>query len=157
MRSRISRLLLTPHPTSSSEPPPHVRRSGTLSPNRELHLSRICAAVASHGPLISAKFIGEASTERRRRGAQSAEPRHLIAARRALFFLPPAPTHTRLRTLNSSSAFIQGFIKNGFGSFFFLSFLSIFFSFLPPWTLLRKSKRIEMPAWETHSTEAAAA
>lgn len=70
-------LLRTPPPPPP--PTPHARRNGTSSPNRELHLSSICAAVASHGPLISTKFIGEASAERRRRGAQSAKPLHLIA------------------------------------------------------------------------------
>lgn len=107
MRSRIRRLFSTPHPTSSLEPrlllrtppppppppTPHARRNGTSSPNRELHLSSICAAVASHGPLISAKFIGEASAERRRHGAQSAKPLHLIAVQRALFSPPPPHTH----------------------------------------------------------------
>lgn len=85
-------LLRTPPPPPPPPPTPHVRRNGTSSPNRELHLSSICAAVASHGPLISAKFIGEASAERRRRGAQSAKLLHLIAVQRALF--SPTPPHT---------------------------------------------------------------
>lgn len=63
---------------------------------QKVHLSTIRAAVASHGPLISAKYIGAA----KRLGLKAQTSASYQESVRTFFF----PTH--LRTLNSSSAFI---------------------------------------------------